>query len=129
MILLKRWVLLYSLNISIIIVSYSQFPYRYALIRRTFVVSLHKKQLKRINMDKKKEQAILKLNKIKGWANDIIMRSKKMDQILESVNKSDPDIQDLTTFIDVADSRYGAELLKASIEDAIDNIERRYVFT
>ena len=80
-------------------------------------------------MDKKKEQAIVKLNQIKGWANDIIMRSKKMDQILESVNKSDPDIQDLTTFIDVADARYVAELLKASIEDAIDNIERKYVFT
>ena len=80
-------------------------------------------------MGKKMEQAILKLNQIKGWANDIIMRSKKMDQILESVNKSDPDIQDLTTFIDVADARYGAELLKASIEDAIDNIERKYVFT
>ena len=80
-------------------------------------------------MDKKKEQAIVKLNQIKSWANYIIMRSKKMDQILESVNKSDPDIQDLTTFIDVADARYGAELLKASIEDAIDNIERKYVFT
>ena len=127
MILLKRWVLLYSLNISIIIVSYSQFPYRYALIRRTFVVSLHKKQLKRINMDKKKEQAILKLNKIKGWANDIIMRSKKMEQLLESINKTNPDIQDLTMFIDIGDARYGAELLIANIEDAIDDIERRFI--
>ena len=127
MILLKRWVLLYSLNISIIIVSYFQFPYRYALIRRTFVVSLHKKQLKRINMDKKKEQAILKLNKIKGWANDIIMRSKKMEQLLESINKTNPDIQDLTMFIDIGDARYGAELLIANIEDAIDDIERRFI--
>ena len=127
MILLKRWVLLYSLNISIIIVSYSQFPYRYALIRRTFVVYLHKKQLKLINMDKKKEQAILKLNKIKGWANDIIMRSKKMEQLLESINKTNPDIQDLTMFIDIGDARYGAELLIANIEDAIDDIERRFI--
>ena len=71
------------------------------------------------------EQAILKLNQIKGWANDIIMRSKKMDQILESVNKSNPDIQDFTMFIDVADARYGAELLIANIEDAIDDIEKR----
>ena len=126
MILLKRWVLLYSLNISIIIVSYSQFPYRYALIRRTFVVSLHKKQLKRINMDKKKEQAILKLNKIKGWANDIIMRSKKMEQLLESINKTNPDIQDLTMFIDIGDARYGAELLIANIEEATDDIERKF---
>ena len=47
-------------------------------------------------MDKKKEQVILKLNKIKGWANDIIMRSKKMEQLLESINKANPDIQDLT---------------------------------
>ena len=126
MILLKRWVLLYSLNISIIIVSYSQFPYRYALIRRTFVVSLHKKQLKRINMDKKKEQAILKLNKIKGWANDIIMRSKKMEQLLESINKTNPDIQDLTMFIDIGDARYGAEMLLANIEEATDDIERKF---
>ena len=125
MILLKRWVLLYSLNISIIIVSYSQFPYRYALIRRTFVVSLHQKQIKRIKMDKKKEQVILKLNKIKGWANDIIMRSKKMEQLLESINKTNPDIQDLTMFIDIGDARYGAELLIANIEDAIDDIERK----
>ena len=80
-------------------------------------------------MDKKREQAIVKLNQIKSWANYIIMRSKKMDQILESINKFNPEIQDLTTFIDVADARYVAELLKASIEDAIDNIERKYVFT
>ena len=126
MILLKRWVLLYSLNISIIIVSYSQFPYRYALIRRTFVVYLHKKQLKLINMDKKKEQAILKLNKIKGWANDIIMRSKKMEQLLESINKTNPDIQDLTMFIDIGDARYGAEMLLANIEEATDDIERKF---
>ena len=127
MILLKRWVLLYSLNISIIIVSYSQFPYRYALIRRTFVVSLHQKQIKRIKMDKKKEQVILKLNQIKGWANEIIMRSKKMDRILESINKSNPDIQDLTMFIDIGDARYGAELLIANIEEAIDDIGRRLI--
>lgn len=126
MILLKRWVLLYSLNISIIIVSYSQFPYRYALIRRTFVVSLHQKQIKRIKMDKKKEQVILKLNKIKGWANDIIMRSKKMEQLLESINKTNPDIQDLTMFIDIGDARYGAELLIANIEEATDDIERKF---
>ena len=108
---------------------YSHFLFRCAPIWRTFLVSLRQEQIKRIKMDKKKEQAIVKLNQIKSWANYIIMRSKKMDQILESVNKSDPDIQDLTTFIDVADARYGAELLKASIEDAIDNIERKYVFT
>ena len=79
-------------------------------------------------MEKKKEQVILKLNQIKGWANDIIMRSKKMDHIIESINKSDPDIQDLTMFIDIGDARYGAELLIANIEDAIDDIERRYIY-
>ena len=73
------------------------------------------------------EQAILKLNQIKGWANDIIMRSKKMDKILESINKSDPDIQDFTMFIDIGDARYGAELLIANIEDAIDDIESKYI--
>ena len=78
-------------------------------------------------MDKKKEQVILKLNKIKGWANDIIMRSKKMEQLLESINKTNPDIQDLTMFIDIGDARYGAELLIANIEDAIDDIERRFI--
>ena len=78
-------------------------------------------------MEKKKEQAILKLNQIKGWANDIIMRSKKMDKILESINKSDPDIQDFTMFIDIGDARYGAELLIANIEDAIDDIESKYI--
>ena len=76
-------------------------------------------------MDKKKEQVILKLNKIKGWANDIITRSKKMEQLLESINKTNPDIQDLTMFIDIGDARYGAELLIANIEDAIDDIERK----
>ena len=78
-------------------------------------------------MEKKKEQTILKLNQIKGWANDIIMRSKKMDKIIESINKSDPDIQDFTMFIDIGDARHGAELLIANIEDAIDDIERRYI--
>ncbi len=76
-------------------------------------------------MDKKKEQAILKLNKIKGWANIIIMRSKKMEQLLESINKTNPDIQDLTMFIDIGDARYGAEMLLANIEEAIDDIERK----
>ena len=78
-------------------------------------------------MEKKKEQVIMKLNQIKGWANEIIMRSKKMDRILESINKSNPDIQDLTMFIDIGDARFGAELLIDSIEDAIDDIERRYI--
>ena len=77
-------------------------------------------------MEKKKEQVIMKLNQIKGWANEIIMRSKKMDRILESINKSNPDIQDLTMFIDIGDARYGAELLIDSIEDAIDDIERKF---
>ena len=76
-------------------------------------------------MEKKKEQVIMKLNQIKGWANEIIMRSKKMDRILESINKSNPDIQDITMFIDIGDARYGAELLIANIEEAIDDIERR----
>ena len=71
------------------------------------------------------EQAILKLNQIKEWANDVIMRSKKMDQILESINNSNPYIQDITTFIDISDVRYGAKLLIANIEDAIDDIEKR----
>jgi hypothetical protein len=78
-------------------------------------------------MEKKKEQVILKLNQIKGWANEIIMRSKKMDRILESINKSNPDIQDLTMFIDIGDARYGAELLIANIEEAIDDIGRRLI--
>lgn len=71
------------------------------------------------------EQAILKLSQIKELANDVIMRSKKMDQILESINNSNPYIQDITTFIDINDVRYGAELLIANIEDAIDDIEKR----
>ena len=75
-------------------------------------------------MDKKKEKAIMKLNEIKSWANDVIMRSRKMEKILESVQKSNPDIQDLTIFVDIDDARYGAELLIANIEDAIDDIER-----
>ena len=75
-------------------------------------------------MEKKKEQEILKLNQIKEWANDIIMRSKKMEQILESINKSNTDIQDITTFIDISDVRYGAELLMANIEDAIDDLQK-----
>ena len=79
---------------------------------------------KYIKMDKKKEKAIMKLNEIKSWANDVIIRSRKMEKILESVQKSNPDIQDLTTFIDIGDARYGAELLIANIEDAIDDIER-----
>ena len=75
-------------------------------------------------MDKKKEKAIMKLNEIKSWANDVIKSSWKMEKILESVQRSNPDIQDLTTFIDIGDARYGAELLIANIEDAIDDIER-----
>ncbi len=76
-------------------------------------------------MEKKKEQVILKLNQIKGWADEIVMKSMKMDRILESINKSNPDIQDITMFIDIGDARYGAELLIANIEEAIDDIERR----
>ena len=75
-------------------------------------------------MEKKKEQAILKLSLIKEWANDVIMRSKKMDKILESINNSNPYIQDNTTFIDINDIRYGAELLIANIEDAIDDLQK-----
>ncbi|WP_146063130.1 hypothetical protein [Xylanibacter ruminicola] len=75
-------------------------------------------------MDKKKEKAIMKLNEIKSWANEVVIRSKKMDRILESINKSDPEILDLTTLIDISDARYGAELLISDIEDAIDDIER-----
>lgn len=75
-------------------------------------------------MDKKKEKAIMKLNEIKSWANDVIKSSRKMDGILESVQRSNPDIQDLTIFVDIDDARYGAELLIANIEDAIDDIER-----
>lgn len=71
------------------------------------------------------EQVILKLSQIKELANDVIMRSKKMDQILESINNSNPYIKDITTFIDISDVRYGAELLIANIEDAIDDIEKR----
>ena len=71
------------------------------------------------------EQAILKLSQIKELTNDVIMRSKKMDQILESINNSNPYIKDITTFIDISDVRYGAELLIANIEDAIDDIEKR----
>ena len=72
------------------------------------------------------EQAILKLSQIKELTNDVIMRSKKMDRILESINKSNPDIQDLTMFIDIGEARFGAELLIDSIEDAIDDIERKF---
>ena len=71
------------------------------------------------------EQAILKLSQIKELAYDVIMRSMKMDQILESINNSNPYIKDITTFIDISDVRYGAELLIANIEDAIDDIEKR----
>ena len=71
------------------------------------------------------EQAILKLSQIKELTNDVIMRSKKMDQILESINNSNPYIKDITTFIDISDVRYGAELLIANIEDALDDIEKR----
>ena len=53
------------------------------------------------------------------------MKSKKMDQILESINNSNPYIKHITTFIDISDVRYGAELLIANIEDAIDDIEKR----
>ena len=77
-------------------------------------------------MEKKKEQVIMKLNQIKGWANDIVVRSKKMDQILESINKANPDIEDITMFIDIDDAKYGAELLIGNIDDAIDDIIRKY---
>lgn len=75
-------------------------------------------------MDKKKEKAIMKLNEIKSWANDVIKSSRKMDGILESVQRSNPDIQDLTIFVDIDDARFGVESLIANIEDAIDDIER-----
>ena len=75
-------------------------------------------------MEKKKEQVIMKLNQIKEWANSVIKESRKMDKILESINKANPDISEFTMFIDIDDARYGADLLKASIEDAIDDIER-----
>ena len=75
-------------------------------------------------MDKKKEKAIMKLNEIKSWANDVIKSSRKMDGILESVQRSNPDIQDLTIFVDIDDARFGVESLIDSIEDAIDDIER-----
>ena len=75
-------------------------------------------------MDKKKEKAIMKLNEIKSWANDVIMRSRKMEKILESVQRSNPDIQDLTIFVDIDDARFGVESLIDNIEDAIDDIER-----
>ena len=75
-------------------------------------------------MDKKKEKAIMKLNEIKSWANDVIMRSRKMEKILESVQKSNSDIQDLTIFVDIDDARFGVESLIDNIEDAIDDIER-----
>ena len=42
--------------------------------------------------------------------------SKRIDYILESINKFNPDIQDLTTFIDVADARYGASTLQVVLE-------------
>ena len=77
-------------------------------------------------MDKKKEKAIMKLNEIKSWANDVIKSSRKMDGILESVQRSNPDIQDLTTFIDIGVARYGADSVIANIEDTIDDIERRF---
>ena len=75
-------------------------------------------------MDKKKEKAIMKLNEIKSWANDVIKSSRKMDGILESVQRSNPDIQYLTTFIDIGVARYGADSVIANIEDTIDDIER-----
>ena len=75
-------------------------------------------------MDKKKEKAIMKLNEIKSWANDVIKSSRKMDGILESVQRSNPDIQDLTIFVDIDDARFGVESLIDNIEDAIDDIER-----
>ena len=78
-------------------------------------------------MDKKKEKAIMKLNEIKSWANDVIKSSRKMDGILESVQRSNPDIQDLTMVIDIGDAKYGAVLLVANIEEAIDDIERRLI--
>ena len=75
-------------------------------------------------MDKKKEKAIMKLNEIKSWANDVIKSSRKMDGILEPVQRSNPDIQDLTIFVDIDDARFGVETLIDNIEDAIDDIER-----
>ena len=75
-------------------------------------------------MDKKKEKAIMKLNEIKSWTNDVIKSSRKMDGILEPVQRSNPDIQDLTIFVDIDDARFGVETLIDNIEDAIDDIER-----
>lgn len=77
-------------------------------------------------MEKKKEQVIMKLNQIKEWANSVIKESRKMDKILESINKANPDIQDFTLFIDIDDARFGAESLIDNIDDAIDDIVREY---
>ncbi len=77
-------------------------------------------------MEKKKEQVIMKLNQIKEWANSVIKESRKMDKILESINKANPNIQDFTLFIDIDDARFGAESLIDNIDDAIDDIVREY---
>lgn len=76
-------------------------------------------------MEKKTEQAIMKLNQIKEWANGVIKESRKMDKILKSIIKANPDISDFTMFIDIGDARYGAELIIASIDEAIDDIIRK----
>lgn len=75
-------------------------------------------------MEEKTKQVITKLNQIKEWANSVIKESRKMDKILESINKANPDISEFTMFIDIDDARYGAELVRDSIDDAIDDIER-----
>jgi len=77
-------------------------------------------------MEKKKEQVIMKLNQIKEWANSVIKESRKMDKILESINKANPNIQDFTLFIDIDDARFGAESLIDNIDGAIDDIVREY---
>lgn len=73
-------------------------------------------------MDKKKEHVISKLNYIKDWANDILVKSKKMEKILQDINKSNPELSDHIMFVDIDDPKYGADLLISNIEDAIDDI-------
>jgi hypothetical protein len=96
---------------------------RYALIWRTSFLYLQGEYLKRVEMEKKNEHVIRKLNQIKEWANGIIKESREMDRILESINKANPELSEYMMFVDVGDPKYGAELLISNIEDAIDDIK------
>ena len=73
-------------------------------------------------MEKKKEHVINQLNYIKSWANDILVKSKKMEKILQDIDKSNPELSDYMMFIDIGDPKYGADLLISDIDDAIDEI-------